>query len=122
VREILLKVAKDHPNVTAVPAPAVELEDFAPDSLNFKLYAPTDDLTKNLGTRTDLRIAILEALKEAGVQLPLRQTHIEIQNLDRLRVAVGEYVSDSSPNKGTGTGAPATSPTPPQVPGGLKAV
>jgi small-conductance mechanosensitive channel len=120
VRAILLKAAQDHPNVTAVPEPAVELEDFGPDSLNFKLYACTHDLTKNLGTRTDLRIAILEALKAAGIQLPQRQTNVAIENLDWLRAAVAEYVSGS--NTGKGNVAPATSPTPPQVPGGLKAV
>ncbi len=104
VQVILLKLAQDHPNVTSVPEPAVELEDFGADCLNFKLYACTYDLAKNLGTRTDLRMAILERLKEAGIQLPLRQTNVAIENLDSLRAA---YVFGSHPEKGNGHGAPA---------------
>ncbi len=121
VQEILLKAAQDHPNVTAVPAPAVELEDFGPDCLTFKLYACTHDLTKNLGTRTDLRIAILEGLKEAGIALPLRQTTVAIENLDWLRTAVGEYVAGSHAAKGNGSAAPAPILTPPQAAGSAKA-
>jgi small-conductance mechanosensitive channel len=64
VKAILLKVAEDNPNVVAAPAPSVALEDFG-DSLNFKLYV-FYDVDKDVGT--DLRIAILDALHEAGVR------------------------------------------------------
>jgi potassium-dependent mechanosensitive channel len=39
VRAILLKVAHDNPDVMTTPAPAVELEEFGADSLEFKLFA-----------------------------------------------------------------------------------
>jgi potassium efflux system protein len=92
-RDILIKVAKDNPRVMSVPEPFVDFEEFGADSLNFKLYAFTHDLTKNVATRTDLRIAILEAFKQAGIRIAFLQTDVTVRNIDRLREAVAEYVS-----------------------------
>jgi potassium-dependent mechanosensitive channel len=92
-RDILIKVAKDNPRVMSVPEPFVDFEDFGADSLNFKLYAFTYDLNKNIGTRTDLRIAILEAFRQAGIGIAFLQTDVTVRNIDRLREAVAEYVS-----------------------------
>lgn len=92
-RDILIKVAKDNPRVMSVPEPFVDFEDFGADSLNFKLYAFTYDLTKNVGTRTDLRISILEAFKQAGIRIAFLQADVTVRNIDRLREAVAEYVS-----------------------------
>jgi potassium efflux system protein len=101
-RDILIKIAKDDPRVMSVPEPFVDFEDFGADSLNFKLYAFTYDLTKNVGTRTDLRIAILEAFKRAGIRIAFLQTDVTVRNIDMLREAVAEYVS--GPNNGRSNG------------------
>jgi small-conductance mechanosensitive channel len=50
VMATLLEVACDHPSVMATP------EEFARDSLNFKLYAFVDDIGKAASTSTDLRM------------------------------------------------------------------
>jgi potassium-dependent mechanosensitive channel len=63
-RAVLLKVAHEDPNVLATPAPSVVLEDFA-ESFNFKLYVFYDT---NKDFQTDLRLAILDALDEAGLR------------------------------------------------------
>jgi small-conductance mechanosensitive channel len=101
-RDILIKTAKDDPRVMSMPEPFVDFEDFGADSLNFKLYAFTYDLTKNVGIRTDLRIAILEAFKQAGVRIAFLQTEVTVRNIDRLREAVAEY--GSGPHNGRGNG------------------
>ena len=72
VRDILLQVAKAHPQVMATPEPFVYFEDFGADALSFKLYAYTYDITKSLSLRTDLRIGILEALPGRGRRDPAR--------------------------------------------------
>ncbi|MGO9545319.1 MAG: mechanosensitive ion channel family protein [Rhodomicrobium sp.] len=95
VKEILLHTAQAHPNVMRSPAPFVDFEDFDSDTLNFKLYAYIYDLEKSVDTRTDLRIAILDALTAAGIAIPSRQTDVNLRNLDWLRDAVKLYLANA---------------------------
>jgi small-conductance mechanosensitive channel len=92
VRDILLKVAQSHLNVMTNPEPSVDFKDFGNDALSFVLYAHVYDLTKGGATRTDLRIAIMEAFHEAGVNIPFRQTDVSIKEMDWLREAVTDYL------------------------------
>jgi len=112
VKAILLKVACDHPNVITTPEPFVDFEDFGASSLNFKLYAHIADLTKAGGTRTDLRIAILDAFNEAGIVFPFPQTEVTIRDMDWLRAAIADYVSRGYNGRGAENGGP----TPRHVP------
>jgi potassium-dependent mechanosensitive channel len=102
VRETLLKVAQDNANVMTMPAPSVDF-DFGADTLNFKLYVFVDDLDKGGSTSTELRFSILDAFNEAGITMPFQQKQAEVtsQNLDWLREAAAEYMSDA---KGIGSG------------------
>lgn len=103
-RDILLKVAKDHSEVLAEPAPFVEFEEFGADSLNFRLYAHTRDLTRNASVRTDLRIAILDAFKHAGVSIAFLQADTTMRSIERLGAAVSQYVSIASNGHGDDNG------------------
>jgi potassium-dependent mechanosensitive channel len=114
VKAILLKVAFAHPNVMTAPEPSVDFEDFGASSLNFKLYAYIGDLTKTGATRTDLRIAILEAFNEAGIVFPYPQNEITIRDMDWLRAAVAEYVSSAYNGKLGENGSPASRHVPVQ--------
>jgi potassium-dependent mechanosensitive channel len=116
VMAILLEAARDHPSVMATPEPFVHFEEFAADSLNFKLYAFVDDIGKAASTSTDLRMAILDAFDEAGIVIPFRQTDVTIRNMDWLRNAVSEYASQSRNGGGAGNGKEA-----PAQEGGLRA-
>jgi len=95
VRAILLQAAQAHPNVMRSPEPFVDFEEFGADTLNFKLYAFVYDLEKGVHTRTDLRIAILDAFKIAGIVLPSRQTDITMRDMDWLRDAVKLYMANT---------------------------
>jgi potassium efflux system protein len=74
VRDVLLRVAKAHPQVMTNPEPSVYFEDFASDALNFKLFAYAYDITKSLALRTDLRIGIIEAFCEEGINIRGQQS------------------------------------------------
>ena len=108
VKTILLKVAYDHPNVLTAPEPSVDFEDFGASSLNFKLYAHIGDLTKAGATRTDLRIAILDAFNETGIVFPFPQTEVTIRHMDWLRAAIADYVSSAYNGGGAETGNPTS--------------
>jgi small-conductance mechanosensitive channel len=107
VKAILLKAAQDHLNVMTAPEPFVDFEDFGADSLNFKLYAFIYDLSKAMSTRTDLRIAILEAFKSAGVVIPSRQTEVTVREMDWLREAVIQYMANPKDEHASGNGSQA---------------
>jgi small-conductance mechanosensitive channel len=87
VRDLLLKIAHDNPDVLRIPEPVVDLKEFGALSLNFALYVSIDNINKTVKIRTDLSIAILAAFAEAGIDIPFPQTDISIRNLDRLREA-----------------------------------
>jgi potassium efflux system protein len=107
-REILLKVASNNPNVMTIPEPFVDFEEFGEDSLNFKLHAFTYDLTRNVGTRTDLRIAILDAFKQASIRIAFLQADLTVRNIDRMRAALSEYVSGPYNGRSAGNGREAS--------------
>jgi potassium efflux system protein len=108
VQAVLLKVAVDNPDVLKTPAPAVMLDEFAPASVNFTLYAFIADITKTGSVRTDLSMAILEAFNEAGIVIPFGQTDVTIRKMDWLRDIVAQYASPANAQH-AGNGSRASS-------------
>jgi potassium-dependent mechanosensitive channel len=93
VREVLLKVARDNPDVLHTPEPVVDLREFGASSLNFVLYVFIDDIGKTVRVRTDLSMAIFDAFADAGIEIPFTQTDVNIRNIDRLREPVADYAA-----------------------------
>jgi potassium-dependent mechanosensitive channel len=81
VRELLVNVARAHPQVMGNPEPFVHLDEFGASTLNFKLFFYVYDVTKGGSVRTDLRIAILEAFQSAGIHMPNGTTDINLRNV-----------------------------------------
>jgi potassium-dependent mechanosensitive channel len=104
VQNILLKVAKDNPDVLSLPEPFVDFEEFGATSLSFKLYVYIADLTKTVRTRTELRIAILEAFDRAGVVIASGPTDVTIRNLGALRDAIAGELSHPQVAASSGNG------------------
>ena len=108
VQAILLKVAADNPDVLKTPGPAVTLDEFAPASVNFTLYAFIADITKTGSVRTALAMAILEAFAEAGIVIPFGQTDVSIRQMDWLRDIIADYAAPAlAPHAGNGGRAPS---------------
>jgi potassium efflux system protein len=114
VRELLVSVARAHPQVMATPEPFVNLDEFGGDALVFKLFIYVYDVTKGGGVRTDLRIAILEAFQSAGVDMPNGSKDINLRNMEWLKRAVipaaGAAAAHREPRRkrrGNGRGAAA---------------
>ena len=93
VREVLLKVARNNPDVLHTPEPAVDLKEFGASSLNFVLSAFVDDIGKTGRVRTELSIAIFEAFADAGIEIPFTQTDVNIRNIDRLHKLLADYAA-----------------------------
>jgi potassium efflux system protein len=98
VREILLGIARDHPQILSTPEPFVYLDEFGAHALHFTLYVYLGDVSRSLAVRTDLRIAILKAFRGANIEMPYPQADVHFRDLGWVRAAVTERLS-----KGEGT-------------------
>lgn len=73
VRELLLKIADEHPMITKTKKPDVLFWDFAESSLRFKLiFVIRDSFTRNK-IKSDVRFAIEKAFRENAIQIPFPQ-------------------------------------------------
>jgi potassium-dependent mechanosensitive channel len=97
VQELLLSVARDHPEVLTAPAPSVTLDEFAAANLRFTLYAFVGDIAKSGDVRTGLAMAIIEVLGKAGIAIPSGQSEITVRGVDWLRQIAAEPASASPP-------------------------
>lgn len=64
---ILEKVAREQRLVQATPSPMAVLETFTPDSMQFSLSVTLLDVNATNRVKSDLHVAILEALQGAGI-------------------------------------------------------
>jgi small-conductance mechanosensitive channel len=93
VQAVLLMVAGGNPDVLKIPEPVVTLDEFSPASINFTLYTFVGDVNKAGSVRTQLSMAILDALVEAGIEIPYGQTDVAVQKMDWLRDIIEEFTS-----------------------------
>ena len=90
VKDVLLRVARENPEVLRSPEPIVELTGFGSSSINFALYVFIDisDLSKTVRVRTNLSIAIFTAFAERGIGIPFTQADVRISNVDQVSAAI----------------------------------
>jgi small-conductance mechanosensitive channel len=83
VRQLLLDVAKAHPQVLTdgrTPPPRVIFQDFGDSALVFELRCYVRDVTNRLAIKSDLNFAIDEAFRKHRVQIPFPQRDIYIKS------------------------------------------
>ncbi len=93
VRDILLEVAREHPQILTHPEPYVWFNDFGNSSLDFKLFCFALNITRQLAIQTDLRIAIVKKFREQGIEIPFPQSDVHLRDLDWLKTALAEQMS-----------------------------
>jgi potassium efflux system protein len=78
-RELLLKVANEHPRILDDPAPLVTFDQFGDNALNFTLRCYLPSMEKRLATINELHMAIDRAFREAGIKIafPQRDVHFD---------------------------------------------
>jgi small-conductance mechanosensitive channel len=86
VRELLLKIAMDHPLVITdglrVSPPRVMFRGFGESSLDFELRCFIRNVDQRLSTLSDLNFAIEKALREANIQIPFPQRDLHLRSVD----------------------------------------
>jgi small-conductance mechanosensitive channel len=82
VQAILCRAAAEQPRVISDPAPVAFLLNFVPDGLEFTLHFWVSDPDKGRDNlRSAINVAILEALRAAGVVIPRPQRVVRVESL-----------------------------------------
>lgn len=82
VMRILRETAESHPDTLKEPAPSVLFLGFGASSLDFSVRAWTERTDKFLQVKSALSIAINNALKEAGIEIPFPQRDLHLRSID----------------------------------------
>ena len=81
VTELLLKVAKDHPQIIDEPSPNVRFTGFGDSSLDFELLGWITEPMLRKKILSDLNYAIDDALRQHDVTIPFPQRDLHLQSL-----------------------------------------
>ena len=91
---ILTACAGAHPGVLATPEPVAALENFGASALEFSLRAYLADIGQALKVQSDLRVAMLKALRAANIEIPFNQVDVNVRGVDADGHARGETLKE----------------------------
>lgn len=80
VRDLLLGVARDSPQVLDEPAPQVLFKDFGESSLDFELLAWLADPRGENPIASELRFSIDQAFRAEGIEIPFPQRDLHLRS------------------------------------------
>jgi potassium-dependent mechanosensitive channel len=95
VRNILLKIARDNPHVLNWPEPFVYFADFGASAMEFRLFVYLVEIKHHHQVRTEMRMAVWKAFREAGVEIPVNQHDIHLRDLDWIKSAVARQIAST---------------------------
>ena len=81
VIEVLKHVAAAHPEVLKYPEPSVIFLEFAQSSLNFRLLFWTATFDDFFRVRSEVYVAVNDALKSEGITIPFPQRDLHVKQL-----------------------------------------
>jgi potassium efflux system protein len=100
VIDLLVEVAKANPKVIADPEPRAYFTDFGDSSLNFKLRVWVEDFSDGYSTKSDIAVAVQEALAEAGIGVPFPQRDLHLVSVSPKAAAELDRETTLSPRGG----------------------
>ena len=81
VLQILREIGEAHPEVLKAPAPSAMFRSFGDSALNFELRCFLDDVERTIGVTSDLCVAIDDAFREQGIEIPFPQQDVYVKQL-----------------------------------------
>ena len=77
--DLLLGVARGHPQVLSDPAPTALFRGFGDSALKFELQCWTDRFDLWGKTQSELAVALYAALRDAGIEIPFPQQDVRLR-------------------------------------------
>ncbi len=78
VMQILVEAAQGHPEVSQERTPFARLLNFGDSSIDFEVLFWTDEVFGVDNTRSDIRIAICQAFRDQGIEIPFPQRVVHL--------------------------------------------
>lgn len=82
VRDLLLKIAREHPETLSNPEPQVMFLGFGADSMDFELRAILRDVTLVAITHSEMNYEIVRLFRENNIEIPFAQRDVRIKNAE----------------------------------------
>jgi len=79
IEPLLKKAALSHPKVLKEPGPFVRFEDFGDSALLFSLFFYTEEIFRVESIKSNIRMKMLELLRENGIQIPFPQRVVHMR-------------------------------------------
>lgn len=100
VMEILMDIARSHKKVLRNPEPFVVFQGFGDSSLDFEIRVHLADVLDGLGVKNDIRLAIFERFRAAGIEIPFPQRDLNLKFEDGAATLIREAVGRRAPFAG----------------------
>jgi potassium-dependent mechanosensitive channel len=98
--DVLEATARAHPEVLREPAPQVVFVGFGDSSINFELRAWTDEFANAIRIRTDLALAVYEAINEAGMSFSFPQRKVRLLGDSKAAFPMASVEAADAKNRG----------------------
>jgi small-conductance mechanosensitive channel len=82
VLELLVAAARQHPDVLDYPEPFALFNGFGDSSLDFELRFWTSNFDNWRKVASQVTVAVHDALKEAGIEIPFPQRDLHLRSID----------------------------------------
>jgi small-conductance mechanosensitive channel len=92
--------ADNHPDVLRTPAPMAFFDNFGDSALMFTLRISLPDIAQAGKVQSDLRTAILKALRAGGIEIPFNQLDINLRELDGAKRYLARHAREGAANVG----------------------
>lgn len=96
VMAVLIELAENCALVAKHPAPFVTFDNFGDKGLEFSLMAYVIDVNRSVGTRNELRVAILKRFGEEGIFFAHPRRDLHLRDLDGLKAVLGRVIEQRS--------------------------
>jgi len=80
-REVLTRIAHEHPNVLADPAPRILFMGFGDSALNFEVRSYIGTIDHYLSARDEINNAIDQEFRKAGIEIAFPQRDIHVRSI-----------------------------------------
>src|SRR5262249_47425850 len=98
VIKLLVKTAAAHPHVLKTPPPDAVLKQFTEDALVFVLAFTTENVAQFPFVQSDVAVAVNAALREAGIEIPVPQRIVHLEQNDASSHSLGSRRTASEGN------------------------